>query len=378
MEPELKKHRSNDTLEGETSPSMSGSDLKTDELLCIVCRELPEDGIIYQCRNGHLLCSSCHHRVVEDSKSSCPTCRVHMSRDNPSRNRFAENILSSVYVPCSNAGCTEKVSFGKLKSHMKEKCGLRKAVCKFALIGCDWTGVQSQLKDHEKECPIKSKSPKKILKIVKAMKAKELEDRQVELDARKVESEIVKMMSSRVRDVVIRDVHLEKDEVCDEICSKTFMALGYAWEVLLEKEKATKKPAIKIRIVSSLRRKLPVSFFILPGPFMQMNVRPMLTHIDFKPRSRHQDVVCVYSVDEETTKRLLETESLHIRIGFVDRSRGVSHWFSNVSQTPADSGESSEESNSDFDDPDEDNDSDWDHFHDHDDDDMSDISITII
>ncbi len=41
------------------------------QLECPVCLEVKRDCQIFQCANGHLICSDCHGRVAQ-----CPVCRV--------------------------------------------------------------------------------------------------------------------------------------------------------------------------------------------------------------------------------------------------------------------------------------------------------------
>jgi hypothetical protein len=58
-------------------------------LKCPVCNLLPHGGIkIYECRNSHIICSTCANRMAE---KKCPTCRVDLSINK--RHRIAEKIL---------------------------------------------------------------------------------------------------------------------------------------------------------------------------------------------------------------------------------------------------------------------------------------------
>ncbi len=46
---------------------------------------------------------------------------------------------------------------------------------------------------------------------------------------------VCRLLSSRCKDIQMRDVVLERDSICEETCSKTFTALGLAWEVIMSK-----------------------------------------------------------------------------------------------------------------------------------------------
>ena len=52
------------------SPDISLEDLRR-ALECPVCLETPKAGPLYQCENGHILCSECIEKVQQ-----CPQCRA--------------------------------------------------------------------------------------------------------------------------------------------------------------------------------------------------------------------------------------------------------------------------------------------------------------
>eukprot|EP00475_Leptophrys_vorax_P000680 TRINITY_DN10384_c0_g2_i1.p1 TRINITY_DN10384_c0_g2~~TRINITY_DN10384_c0_g2_i1.p1 ORF type:complete len:490 (-),score=129.06 TRINITY_DN10384_c0_g2_i1:1155-2624(-) len=309
-----------------------------DDLLCAVCMEYPESQI-FQCANGHLLCNACHQRIVDSEKSVCPSCRVKMSADQPNRNLFAESVLANVQVTCSNAGCSDKLLFGKLKEHVEKLCEYRPALCKYSILACNWRGIHRDLAEHEENCEIRNMKGKKLVKLMKENDSKKKGESLKQMSAQEAQTKVVQLLSSRARDIVIRDVMLEKDDLCDVICSKTFMALGYAWEVILNRDRASKKPSLNIRMISMGRRKLKLTFFVLKGPYVELDIPPAIANAEFKKRSGqsvHQSCHCILQTDEDTSKRILEGETLHLRIGFVDQSRGVSRWFTNQNDEPRD------------------------------------------
>lgn len=258
------------------------------------------------------------------------------------------------------------MKFGERKEH-EAGCSAKPTVCKYAPIGCVWKGTVASLVEHKKECEVRKMSAKKILKLVTAAKEANTFSK-----GDRGGKKVLELLSSRVRDIAIRDVLLEKDEQGSEVCSNTFMALGYAWEVVLEKN-SKGNAVLCMRMVSSLRRKLRVTFFILRGPFVESNIPPSVHTVDFKrlARGNHHSHQCVLPVDEDTSEALLDLQSLHLRIGFVDRSRGVSRWFSN--QTYVEDEEDDDSTGSDQDSYY----SSFDEEHDHDDD-SSDCSFTIL
>jgi hypothetical protein len=334
-QPELLKSQGSSESPMKSSPVPSVAPaFNKDDLKCVVCLEFP-DGQIFQCGNGHLLCTDCHGRIIDTEKPVCPSCRLRMSRDHPSRNLFAESVLANVYVICSNEGCNQKLAFGKLKEHTEKICKFRPASCVYSILGCSWKGIHADLEEHENNCELKNMKGKKIVNLLKEREnesKKKVETQRIAIN-QESQTKVVDLLSSRARDIVIRDVVLEKDELCDVICSKTFMALGYAWEVVLHRDRATKKPSINIRMVSMVRRKLSITFFVLKGPYVEFDIPPVIQSADFKKRSQsQQNCHLVLDTDEETTKRIIEGEQLHLRIGFVDKSRGVSRFFTNQNE----------------------------------------------
>jgi len=93
-----------------------------DELHCVICLETPENDYVYQCDNGHILCSACHTKVTY-----CPLCRVKLGK---SRNLAVEKILSKCQELCKYGehGCTIKLTKDALKAHMD--------ICKYKPVKC--------------------------------------------------------------------------------------------------------------------------------------------------------------------------------------------------------------------------------------------------
>ena len=70
--------------------ALSDDDLK-DLLECPICLTIPNEGPIYQCENGHIVCKDCHPKVKE-----CPQCRCELGIN---RALQLEKILEK-YVYC--------------------------------------------------------------------------------------------------------------------------------------------------------------------------------------------------------------------------------------------------------------------------------------
>lgn len=92
--------------------NVSRLEIQTHDLVCPVCLLVPRCRI-YQCTNGHSVCSSCQ----SSCQGKCPTCRVNFGATNI-RSLFHENVIDSNFtVRCK--WCNAKVPSTKLESHEK-------------------------------------------------------------------------------------------------------------------------------------------------------------------------------------------------------------------------------------------------------------------
>ena len=83
------------------------------ELLeCTVCLNLPcETKSIYQCCNGHLICTECRLRLRD---GRCPYCRVEYG-ETPIKCLLAQKQLKVLAVSCKNEGCVTRLIKVNLK-----------------------------------------------------------------------------------------------------------------------------------------------------------------------------------------------------------------------------------------------------------------------
>ena len=93
-----------------------------DAFECIVCIDVPKLDPVYQCDNGHILCSSCHANVTD-----CPICRIKLGN---SRNLAVEKVLSKFPRPCEFDvyGCKVRMASKTLPTHQN--------FCKYKPVQC--------------------------------------------------------------------------------------------------------------------------------------------------------------------------------------------------------------------------------------------------
>lgn len=107
---------------------------------CPVCSDsvLPP---IVQCRNGHLVCSSCRENV-----DTCPVCREQLD---DIRNLALERIAEKVKFPCKfvTSGCTFMLSAADKLRH-QAICRFRSFRCPHPSGKCQWQGSANEVKHH--------------------------------------------------------------------------------------------------------------------------------------------------------------------------------------------------------------------------------------
>lgn len=101
-----------------------------DEIECVICLEAPQSVPVYQCENGHLLCTPCRDQV-----SHCPICRILLGR---SRNLIVEKVLEKFPRFCKfrNQGCTVKLKTKLLSAHID--------ICHYKPIQCPLCNIRNE------------------------------------------------------------------------------------------------------------------------------------------------------------------------------------------------------------------------------------------
>ncbi|KAF8765996.1 hypothetical protein HU200_007931 [Digitaria exilis] len=114
-------------------------------LECSICY-LPLKPPIFQCVNGHVVCSPCRDKLKATGRGSCHVCRGAIGGYN-SRCHAMERVVESVHVPCPHAvhGCVAKVAYHDRRRH-QEACP--HAPCHCPGEACGFAGSTAALRDH--------------------------------------------------------------------------------------------------------------------------------------------------------------------------------------------------------------------------------------
>ncbi|KAG0504344.1 hypothetical protein KC19_N040100 [Ceratodon purpureus] len=114
--------------------------LDTDILECPVCFE-QFSSLVYQCQNGHSVCSACHAKIRQ-----CPTCSKSIKTF--IRNLLAEKIVESLKSSCpyTHYGCRFMAKVSVVEDHMKYFCTFRPCPC--PVSGCTDEVSKGHLPEH--------------------------------------------------------------------------------------------------------------------------------------------------------------------------------------------------------------------------------------
>ncbi|WJX58586.1 RING-type E3 ubiquitin transferase [Trifolium repens] len=106
---------------------------------CYICFQ-PLSIPVFQCDNGHIVCSTCCPKL----KNKCQKCSFRISSK---RCKVIDNLLSSIEMPCRNAkhGCREKIRYIGNRKH-EEECIHEPCYCPFS--SCDFVASSEVLSNH--------------------------------------------------------------------------------------------------------------------------------------------------------------------------------------------------------------------------------------
>ncbi|XP_067013922.2 zinc finger TRAF-type-containing protein 1 homolog [Anabrus simplex] len=288
-------------------------------LCCTVCWDLPK-GAVYQCANGHLMCVGCFTHLLADSKlrdetSTCPSCRVEISRSSVWRNLAVEKASNE--LPCTCKFCHREFPRCSIQNHEQSLCEERIVRCKYNRIGCSWSGRDKEVLLHESNCEHSRRSGFDILtslQIIDSCREKEM----------KSFENIIDLLS--YEHIMINDLQFKPfrtEEVIHRLFYETrrFTAFNKQWALTAQISSSHQDPAqsydreiiYQLTLKSKTVSPLHVSYVVLRGPFGDMKVNPELYSFEFTDQDYDSPYNPLPLEDGEECNRLLAEKYINFR-----------------------------------------------------------------
>ncbi|XP_068896121.1 zinc finger TRAF-type-containing protein 1 homolog isoform X2 [Tenebrio molitor] len=289
-------------------------------LCCAVCLDLPR-AAVYQCSNGHLLCAGCFTHVLADARlrdetSTCPTCRVEISKMLATRNLAVENAVSELPSECRF--CNLQFPRNSLEKHEDEECEERIAGCKYHRIGCPWRGPMHEKAHHEQECGHPEKSGAEV------MEALELLDQQV-VEERKLYKTIFELLG--YDKIIFNDIQLKPYRTDDFVHrlfyeSSRFSAFNNQWVVKARINDSQKDPTqsseremtYQLLLKTKTSTPMTLSYIVLRGPVGDIKVNPRVYQFNFTENETETAYESVPLSDTAECNRLLAAKTINFRL----------------------------------------------------------------
>jgi hypothetical protein len=103
-----------------------------------------------QCPNGHMYCLRCIIQSLE-RESSCPVCRIFLTPELLSVNRFADNFIAELEIRCQNSSCDWRGPCRDLNQHF-DICGFSLTKCLNHDSGCPIVIERMHVSEHTEVC----------------------------------------------------------------------------------------------------------------------------------------------------------------------------------------------------------------------------------
>ncbi|XP_054716416.1 zinc finger TRAF-type-containing protein 1 homolog [Uloborus diversus] len=296
-------------------------------LCCAVCLDLPKDAI-YQCRNGHLMCSECFNHLLADAQlrlgaAICPSCRTLISRDLCVRNLVVEKAASELPARCAN--CHAKYARCLHQVHQEQFCLERPSVCLYNRIGCPWTGPYKKKIEHEKRC---AQPEKQGSEIKGSIPAEFLQNRSEDL------YQLLDLLTAER--VSYNDLQLlgpyHTDDYYIRYETFRFCTFGLEWEVRARVNENDADPtqscertlSYQLLLKESVDRDIFLRYMLVKGPFGEMKIKPKLEKFRFGDTSRESHYAQLALQDSSECFRLLSgTIRFRLMMFWDDKSSDV-------------------------------------------------------
>ncbi|KAG7301784.1 hypothetical protein JYU34_014813 [Plutella xylostella] len=289
-------------------------------LCCAVCLDLPP-AAVYQCSNGHLMCAPCFTHLLADARlrdeaSTCPNCRVEISKTSASRNLAVEKTVSELPSECKYCACV--FPRHSLQHHEEKKCEERLTGCRYACIGCPWRGPHHECAAHEAACASPARS---AADVIDALAARE----RLYQEENRVYNQVIDLLS--YEKITFNDLQLKPyrtEEFVHKLYYETsrFSAFGAQWVAKAFVNKNQRDPtqsyerelSYQLILKSKTSCPLPLQWLALRGPYGEAAVRPRVAEHAFAEDAPDSAPQPLPLADPADTNRLLSNKAIHFRL----------------------------------------------------------------
>ncbi|CAF2041613.1 unnamed protein product [Rotaria magnacalcarata] len=319
-EPPLKKLR---TIADDRSRSLE--DRIRPILSCCICLDLSTLSL-FQCPNGHLMCSACLHHLIadcmlKDQENACPNCRCKISKMNCTRNLAVEKIISELPTTC--AYCTHTCPRGEIKYHESETCPERPTVCEYSLLGCDWVGPSHCLTSHVTTCEYPKKTGQQLLDTIRIRKQ--------EYDAEKtyLETALDLLLTHEIdaNDISLTPMHTDDFSAKLYFETSPFKALECEWKLRVCINDHTSHPhttstrwlSYQLVLASNISETIKLKFFISKGPYSNLpalKFQPIISHFEFNENNTETEYVNL-PISSQECNQILSSSSMKFRFWII-------------------------------------------------------------
>ncbi|CAL1280846.1 unnamed protein product [Larinioides sclopetarius] len=277
-------------------------------LCCAVCLDLPKSAV-YQCRNGHLMCSECFNHLLADAHlklvpSVCPTCRTVISKDLCVRNLVVEKAVAELPVTCSD--CSVKFPRCLREVHEKQLCQERYTWCCYYRIGCPWGGPFKKKAEHEKKCLQPTKDGTEIKQAIPNMFLP------VKSGGRNHLCDYLSFEKIAYNDLQFLGPY-RTDEFYVRFETFRFCAFGMEWEVRAHVNNNEADPTLScertlsyaLLLKESVDRTINMHYTVVKGPLGEMKLHPHIEEFKFSDETPESHYALLPLEDSSECYKLL-------------------------------------------------------------------------
>ena len=290
-------------------------------LCCTVCLDLPQS-VIYQCSNGHLMCSGCFSHLLADARlkdeqATCPNCRCEINKSLCSRNLAVEKTLCELPASCSY--CNIMYPRNCIDFHQSNECLERPVKCVYDRIGCTWEGPFHELDSHRQQCIHPNRPAKEIISFLNEKDNRTNESHQSLV-------QLVGLLS--VDKLNFLDLQLKQyktDDITPKLYFETtrFNVFGHQWVIKARINDNEKNPNLSLnRYISYqliLKSKLgnspsnlEVKFCVLKGPNGECAISPCVHSFEFT-QSKFETEYIKFNISSSDCNKLLGSKTINFR-----------------------------------------------------------------